>query len=106
MRLGGPLFQNPSDPDSWIGALRERGYRAAYCPVQHMDETLHDYMQAAHNADIVIAEVGVWNNPLNRVEQARRKAIDECQQRLALADALGALLCQHFRFTRKHVERS
>ncbi len=93
MRLGGPLFQNSSDPDSWIGALRERGYRAAYCPVQHMDDGIYDYMQAAHNAEIVIAEVGVWNNPLNRDEQARRKAIDDCQQRLALADALGALCC-------------
>ena len=38
MRLGGPLFQNFFDPDSWIAALRERGYRAAYCPVQHMDD--------------------------------------------------------------------
>jgi sugar phosphate isomerase/epimerase len=93
MRLGGPLFQNFSDPDSWITALRERGYRAAYCPVQQMDDGIYDYMQAAHNADIVIAEVGIWNNPLNRDEQARRKAIDDCQQRLALADALGALCC-------------
>jgi len=58
-----------------------------------MDDGIYDYMQAAHNADIVIAEVGVWNNPLNRDEQARRKAIDDCQQRLALADALGALCC-------------
>lgn len=93
MRLGGPLFQNFSDPDSWIAALRERGYRAAYCPVQHMGDGIHDHMQAAQNADIVIAEVGVWNNPLNRDEQARRKAIDDCQQRLALADTLGALCC-------------
>ena len=93
MRLGGPLFQNPSNPDSWIDALRERRYRAAYCPVQHMNDGIYDYMQAAHNADIVIAEVGVWNNPLNRDEQARRKAIDDCQQRLALSDALGALCC-------------
>jgi sugar phosphate isomerase/epimerase len=93
MRVGGPLFQNYSDPDTWIAALRERGYRAAYCPVQHIDDTLDAYMQAARTADIVIAEVGVWNNPLNRDEQERRKAIDYCQQRLALADAIGALCC-------------
>ena len=72
---------------------RERGYRAAYCPVQYIDDTIYAYMQAAHNADIVIAEVGVWNNPLNRDEQERRKAIDYCQGRLALADAIGALCC-------------
>ena len=63
MRLGGPLFQNYSDPDTWIAALRERGYRASYCSVDHIDDTLHTYMQAARNAGILIAEVGVWNNP-------------------------------------------
>ena len=93
MRLGGPLLQNYPDPDTWIAALRGRGYRAAYCPVQHIDDTLHAYMQAARNAGILIAEVGVWNNPLNRDEQERRKAIDYCQQRLALADAISALCC-------------
>jgi len=91
MRLGGPLFQNYSDADAWVAALRERGYRAAYCPVQQIDETIHAYMQAADKAGILIAEVGIWNNPLNRDEQERRQAINYCQQRLALADALGAL---------------
>src|SRR5947209_20287938 len=80
MRLGGPLFQNYSDADAWVAALRERGYRAAY-------------MQAADKEGILIAEVGIWNNPLNRDEQERRQAIDYCQQRLALADALDARCC-------------
>src|SRR2546427_6886502 len=93
MRLGGPLFQNYSDADAWVAALRERGYRAAYCPVQQIDETIHAYMQAADKAGILIAEVGIWNNPLNRDEQERRQAIDYCQQRLALTDALGARCC-------------
>ena len=93
MRLGGPLFQNYSDADAWVAALRERGYRAAYCPVQQIDETIHAYMQAADKAGILIAEVGIWNNPLNRDEQERRQAIDYCQQRLALADALDARCC-------------
>ena len=43
MRLGGPLPQNYSDPDSWIAALKERGYRAAYCPVQHIDTMVEAY---------------------------------------------------------------
>src|SRR2546430_12710820 len=93
MRLGGPLFQNYSDADAWVAALRERGYRAAYCPVQQIDETIHAYMPAADKAGILIAEVGIWNNPLNRDEQERRQAINYCQQRLALADALGARCC-------------
>lgn len=37
MRLGGPLPRNYADPDLWIAALKERGYHATYCPLQHVD---------------------------------------------------------------------
>ena len=91
MRLGGPLPQNYSDPDSWIAALKERGYRAAYCPVEQRDSMVDAYVQAARDADVLIAEVGAWSNPLSPDGHERRKAIDYCQQRLALAEAIGAL---------------
>jgi len=47
MRLGGPLPQRYSDPDSWIAAVKERGYRAVYCPVQQRDNMVEAYSQAA-----------------------------------------------------------
>jgi sugar phosphate isomerase/epimerase len=94
VRLGGPLLQNYADPDSWIAALKEHGYRAAYCPVERQDQLVDAYAQAARQADVLIAEVGAWrSNPLSKDEHERRKAIDYCQQRLALADAIGALCC-------------
>ena len=93
MRLGAPLPQNYSDPGSWIAALQERGYRAAYCPVDHRDSMVDAYAQAAQEADVLIAEVGAWSNPLSTDEHERRKAIDYCQQRLALAEAIGARCC-------------
>ena len=33
MRLGGPVFGDCSTPERWVGALRDAGFRAAYCPV-------------------------------------------------------------------------
>lgn len=93
MRLGAPLPQHYSDPGSWIAALQERGYRAAYCPVDQSDSMVESYVQAAQDADVLIAEVGAWSNPLNPDEHERRKAIDYCQQRLALAEAIGARCC-------------
>ena len=93
MRLGAPLPQNYSDPGSWIAALQERGYRAAYCPVEHRDSMVDAYAQAAQDADVLIAEVGAWSNPLSTDEHERRKVIDYCQQRLALAEAIGARCC-------------
>jgi sugar phosphate isomerase/epimerase len=103
MRLGGPLPQSYSDPDTWIAAVKERGYRAAYCPVQHRDNMVEAYAQAARNADVLIAEVGAWSNPLSSDEHERRKAINYCQQRLALADAIGALCCVNIAGSRGRV---
>jgi len=95
MRLGGPTFQNNPDPTDWIVELKQLGYRAAYCPI---DETadmqvVNAFERAAYEAGIVIAEVGVWNNPLSSDEVERRRAIERCQQKLALADAIGARCC-------------
>ncbi len=95
MRLGGPVFPEQLEPEQWINALRLRGYRAAYCPATAQDslQLIQDYAQAARRADIVIAEVGAWSNPLSADETTRQAALQHCQQQLALADEIGALCC-------------
>ncbi len=95
MRLGGPVFEHYTTPDEWVNALRKLGYRAAYTPVgdDATDETIQAYAQAAQKADIVIAEVGAWSNPLSPDDTIRREAIALCQRRLAQADAIGARCC-------------
>jgi sugar phosphate isomerase/epimerase len=95
MRLGGPVFNSDSGPYEWIAALQRRGYRASYCPVTHEDdrETIAAYVNSAHDADIMIAEVGAWSNPLSRAEHTRQEAIAYCQEQLALADEVGAVCC-------------
>lgn len=95
LRLGAPIFEKTNDPDSWARAVRKLGYRAAYCPVgpSANDSTTRAYEKAAHNADIVIAEVGAWSNPISPDEKTRKDAIEKCRRCLDLADRIGARCC-------------
>jgi len=95
MRLGGPIFDDCSTPDRWIAALKRSGYTAAFCPVDEAadDAAVQAYADAAAAAHIIIAEVGAWSNPISPDEDTRTKAIALCQERLALADRIGARCC-------------
>lgn len=95
IRLGGPVFSKYSDPEEWVAALRELGYRAAYCPVglEAKPEEISRYRKAAKKADIVIAEVGAWSNPIDPDKVKREAAIEKCIKSLQLADEIGANCC-------------
>ena len=95
MRLGGPIFTPHSDPKSWVDAVKALGYRAAYCPIgpEADDATARAYAAAATAADIVIAEVGAWSNPLSRDAATRQAALDLCKRSLDLAERLEARCC-------------
>ena len=95
MRLGAPVFVKQLTPESWVAALKMAGYRAAYCPIgaDADDATVRAYVKAAGDADIVIAEVGAWSNPMSADAGERRAALETCQIQLALADAVGARCC-------------
>ena len=95
MRLGGPVFDKVDDPDAWIAALGRAGYRAAFCPLSadQPDHVIRAYAEAAAAADIVVAEVGAWSNPLSPDDGTRRAALTRCQEQLALADRIGARCC-------------
>lgn len=95
MRLGGPIFENCPDPETWAQAVRRAGYRAAYCPLAPSadDATVGAYARAAAAADIVIGEVGAWSNPLSPDEATRRAARETCIAGLDLAERIGARCC-------------
>jgi len=95
IRLGGPVFSNRSDPDSWISYLEKAGYRAAYCPVgtDADQRTIEAYRTAAEKNDIVIAEVGAWSNMVSPDEIERKESIEKCIRSLELADRIGANCC-------------
>jgi sugar phosphate isomerase/epimerase len=95
MRLGGALFREYDAPDQWVDAVRACGYRAAFCPVglDASEDDIRDYAAAAQAADIVIAEVGAWSNPLSPDEATRTAALEKCKKALLLADRIGACCC-------------
>jgi len=95
MRLGGPVFEKCGGPEEWVAEIKRLGYSAAYCPVgaDQPDSVIRAYETAAKAADIVIAEVGAWSNPMSPDSEQARKALAFCQQQLALADRIGARCC-------------
>jgi sugar phosphate isomerase/epimerase len=95
VRLGGPLFDVINSPDEWVAGLKKLGYRAAYCPVKPDTSTdiINAYALAARKADIVIAEVGAWSNPLSADPSMAQEAFRKCVDSLALAEAIGANCC-------------
>lgn len=82
-------------PDGWTKAVKALGYSAAYCPASVKDgpELIRLYTQAAERANVVIAEVGAWSNPLSPDPQIRGEALDKCKRSLELAELIGARCC-------------
>ena len=95
MRLGSPLPITWNSPDGWIATLRRLGFRTAHWPLDDDADaaTERAYADAAARADVVIAEIGVWNNPLSPDDATRRAAVELCKARLALADRVDARCC-------------
>jgi len=95
MRLGGPVFEKCGNPQEWVSAVKRLGYSAAYCPIEGDadDATVAAYAKAAADADIVIAEVGAWSNPISDNESECHKALSLCKRQLALAEGIGANCC-------------
>ncbi|OIN98392.1 xylose isomerase [Candidatus Desantisbacteria bacterium CG_4_10_14_0_8_um_filter_48_22] len=98
MRLGGPLFVEYSNPEGWVAAvMKYHGYSAAFCPLgtDQLKNTslVRNYEEAAKKADIVIAEMGAWSNPMSPDEKIRSEALKKCKESLALADEIGARCC-------------
>ncbi len=95
MRLGGQFWDNTDTPEGWVQTAQKLGYRAVDCPLplDADDQTVRAYSQAAHRADLLIAEVGAWSNPLASDSDERSTALEKCQRALDLADRVGARCC-------------
>ncbi|MCC7492829.1 MAG: TIM barrel protein [Fimbriimonadaceae bacterium] len=106
MRLGGPVFDQPASPEAWVASHRAEGYRAAFCPVaaDTPGDVVQAYVTAAAEADLVIAEVGAWSNPIAVDSTAAAQAIAHCQRQLDLAERVGARCCVNIAGSR-HPER-
>lgn len=95
MRFGGFIFKKWNTPEEWAQAAIDAGYSAVYFPVDYTADlrVIDGYKNAAEAADLVICEIGVWNNTLERDAAKREAAIDKAVRQLELADYVGANCC-------------
>lgn len=97
MRLGAAIggFYKADDIDGYVAECRRQGYRAAISPRVSIKEKdrIRAVKKAFAAADIVIAEVGVWVNPLAPEPDKRRRNLRAIAENLALADELEAACC-------------
>lgn len=102
MRLGSPLPRTWDSAEGWVAALRDGGFRSAYWPLgdDASDDEIAAYANAAAEADIVIAEVGAWSNPISPDEATRAAAVERSKRQLALAERVGARCCVNLAGTR------
>ena len=107
IRFGAPVFMKKqekaagpgeshgsaaNDPVALARAVKAKGYRAAYAPKVDLNDTAR--IKAVRDAfaaeDIMIAEVGYWQNLMDTDEATRKEHREEMVKALALADELGA----------------
>jgi len=95
LRLGGPVFVKSDDPAVLAQAHRDLGYRAAYAPEVKLTDAdrIKSIIREFNSHDVIIAEVGAWRNMLDPDPAKRQANMAYVQERLALADALGARCC-------------
>lgn len=92
MKLGGPTFVPSGDLDAWAREALAFGYAAVNPPFgpEASSEIRSEFVRLCHRHGWVVAEVGVWNNPLVEDSLARKRALERCADCLALADEIGA----------------
>jgi len=104
MRLGGPVFPNSlnslnslnsDDPGELAREHRRLGYRAAYVPKVELSDKdkIGAIIKEFAAQDVALAEVGAWVNMLDPDPEKRRKNLAYVEQRLALAEEVGARCC-------------
>jgi sugar phosphate isomerase/epimerase len=95
VRLGGPVFNAPPDPEGLALAHKNLGYRAAYCPAVGLNDKdrLRDIAAAFAKHDVVIAEVGRWCNLMDADAAKRAANLKSVAEGLALAEGVGARCC-------------
>ncbi len=95
MRLGVGLDLQTEDPEEIACAYVAAGYSAAVCPRVRLDqpERIKAIRSAFQRQDVLLAELGAWNNMLDPDPAQRAANLQANQDALALADEVGAVCC-------------
>jgi len=92
MRLGtsSPLMHN--SVEEWAKNQVNLGCRALVFPLSANDpeDKIQEYVKAAKENDLMIAEVGIWRNAMSTDPEDRKAQRDYCVRQLQLADRIGA----------------
>lgn len=95
MRLGVGLSVPSEDPEIIARAYAHAGYSAAVCPPVTLNQPIRiKAIQDAFNKyDVLLAELGVWNNMLHPDLAVRVDMVQQNIDTLAIADEVGVLCC-------------
>ncbi len=95
MRLGISCQFPHTSPAEWGKLHREAGLGAVVFPLDWKADVkdIDAYALAAKENDLVIAEVGVWNNPIDPDPVKRKENRNRCVRQLELAEYIGAKCC-------------
>jgi len=90
------LLSSPSDdPEAIAQAYVEAGYSAAVCPAVTLEQPdrIGAIRKAFDRYDVLLAELGVWNNMLHPNPEVRKANVQANIETLATADEVGVRCC-------------
>lgn len=92
MRLGLSTNFNEKSAEKWAKKMVSLGCKSVVFPLncEAPDDQIDQYVEAARANDLMIAEVGIWRNGLDRRENERKQNVEYSIGQLALADRIGA----------------
>ena len=95
MLLGVSSALEHNNPLEWAQKHLSLGLKCVNFPVACTDgqDRIEAYANAARDAGLVIAEVGVWRNTLAADPDERKRWIEYAIEQLRMADAIGAVCC-------------
>ncbi len=95
MRLGISSALAHTSPEDWAQKQEALGCRAVVFPLncEEDPDRIEAYAEAAREHDLMIAEVGIWRNPLSPKAEEAEQNLRYCVDQLKLADRLGARCC-------------
>lgn len=94
MRIGAHVF-GYSNAQEWALLHKKLGYGAAYWPLalDAPERQVEEYAAEARHHDLLISEIGAWNNMLAADPDEAERNVQANIDALRLADRVGARCC-------------
>lgn len=95
MKLGGSVVGPWKTVEEWQNLLKQSRFAAITSPVDSRTDKAFaaDILAATREAGVLVAEVGVWKNPLSKDRRQREEALQLAKAQLAFAEEHGIPCC-------------